>query len=102
MNAKDRKLYFDILQGCAAIHADGAAARADATERFEAVVKVRRVKQAERTIRLAKLVGGLGLIAEVLWCREQEGFWHLIGFAIAMVLGTLAALDQGQEPSRKS
>ena len=63
MNAKDRKLYLDILQGCAAIHADGAAARAEAKERFEAVVKVRRVEQAERTIRLAKLVGGVGLIA---------------------------------------
>jgi len=102
MNAKDRKLYLDILQGCAAIHADDAAARTDATERFEHVVKVRRVEQVERTVRLVKLVGGLVIIAAVLWCRKQEGLWHLIGFAIAMVLGTLAALDQGQEPSRKS
>jgi hypothetical protein len=102
MNAKDQKLYLDILQGCAAIHADGAAARAEAKERFEAVVKVRRLERAERTIKLTRLVGGVGLIAAVVWCREQEGFWHLIGFATTMVLGILAVLDQGQEPSHKS
>ena len=83
---QDQALYDRLLVDCAVIAANEDEAKANAQERYNAVIDARNKESEASKTKLKQISGCIAIVTAILLCRAQgEGIWYWIGFAIVVV-----------------